>query len=41
MVKKLVGNYQLDMTLAMACEKDVVDHCSIEKNMREEGTSLT
>ena len=37
MVKKLMGNYQLDMALAEACDSDVVDHCSIERNMREEG----
>lgn len=37
MVKKLMGNYQLDMALATACDTDVVDHCSIEKNARKEG----
>ena len=39
MVKKLMGNYQLDMKLAAACDRDVVDRCSIEKNTREEGES--
>ena len=38
MVNKMMGNYQLDMALAEACDSDVVDHCSIEKNTRVEGT---
>lgn len=37
MVNKMMGNYQLDMALAAACDSDVVDHCSIEKNTRVEG----
>ena len=37
MVTALMGNYQLDMSLATACEIDVADHCTIEKNMRQEG----
>ena len=37
MVTLLMGNYQLDMTLAAACDVDVADHCTMEKNMRQEG----
>jgi len=37
MVTLLMGNYQLDMTLATACDTDVADHCNIEKNMKREG----
>ena len=37
MVTLLMGNYQLDMTLATACDTDVADYCNMEKNMRQEG----
>ena len=40
MVNKMMGNYQLDMALAAACDSDVVDHCSIEKNTRVEGKKI-
>jgi len=41
MVEKMMGNYHLDMALAEACDKDVTDHCSVEKNIREEGMYLS
>ncbi|XP_065915712.1 Golgi apparatus protein 1-like [Dysidea avara] len=37
MVTLLMGNYQLDMTLAAACDVDVADHCTMEKNTRQGG----
>jgi len=40
MVTLLMGNYQLDMTLAIACDTDVADYCIIEKNMRQEGNVM-
>jgi len=40
MVTLLMGNYQLDMTLATACDTDVADNCKMEKNMRQEGDML-
>ena len=40
MVTLLMGNYQLDMTLAAACDVDVADHCTMEKNTRQGGIVL-